>query len=70
MPAGICSYLVVFDPEDGAAPTEISPVIHAPLEDDVDQIAIPHGLAATGPGAARAVYGLHLPQSRGGPGRP
>ncbi|MGA5810200.1 hypothetical protein ACPC3D_31935 [Streptomyces cellulosae] len=58
-------YLVAFDPEDGAAPTEFSPVIHTPLE-DADQFAIPHGLARD---VARALpglwYCLHLPQSRG-----
>ncbi|MEC4021025.1 hypothetical protein [Streptomyces sp. H27-D2] len=58
-------YLVVFDPEDGTAPTEISPVIDTPLEGS-DQFAIPHGLARD---VARALPGLwcclHLPQSPG-----
>lgn len=58
-------YLVVFDPEDGTAPSETSPVIDAPLEDP-DQFAIPHALARD---VARALpglwYCLHLPQSRG-----
>lgn len=58
-------YLVVFDPEDGTAPSETSPLIDAPLEDP-DQFAIPHALARD---VARALpglwYCLHLPQSRG-----
>ncbi|WP_146057738.1 CHAT domain-containing protein [Streptomyces sp. SM10] len=58
-------YLVVFDPEDGAAPVEISPVIEAMPDEGPDQFSMPHSLARdvaqTLPGLW---YCLHLPQSR------
>ncbi|MGI5054939.1 hypothetical protein ACM9HC_33245, partial [Streptomyces sp. JAC18] len=56
-------YLVVFDPEDGTAPSETSPVIDAPL-DEHDQCAIPHALARDLVRALPEFWcSLRLPQS-------